>query len=169
MCVVRANLCATQCHGAIIPTLAQWPRLNPGFDPPPNLSLRRVGARLCLPARIYLVFFLSPLSVCFLAAPPLWSWQLKSALELLNTEAGRIRPFNACHGRRLYQWLFLSPLHWCQWRSSKTARMRQKIFLVAVVVFPVSSCTLNTHACSRTCNTHTNIHTNGKLEHMLLV
>lgn len=31
------------CHRAIIPTLAQWPRLNPGFDPPPNLSLQALG------------------------------------------------------------------------------------------------------------------------------
>lgn len=30
-------------HSAIIPTLAQWPRLNPGFDPPPNLSLQALG------------------------------------------------------------------------------------------------------------------------------
>ena len=43
VCVVRANLSATQCHRAIIPTLAQWPRLNPGFDPPPNLSLQALG------------------------------------------------------------------------------------------------------------------------------
>lgn len=43
VCVVRANLTATQCHGAIIPALAQWPRLNPGFDPPPNLSLQSLG------------------------------------------------------------------------------------------------------------------------------
>lgn len=42
-CVARANPCATQCHRAIIPTLAQWPRLNPGFDPPPNLSLQALG------------------------------------------------------------------------------------------------------------------------------
>lgn len=42
-CMKRANLCAKQCHGAIISTLAQWPRLNPGFDPPPNLSLQALG------------------------------------------------------------------------------------------------------------------------------
>lgn len=43
VCRVRANLSATQCHRAIIPTLAQWPRLYPGFDPPPNLSLQALG------------------------------------------------------------------------------------------------------------------------------
>lgn len=42
-CMTRVNLCAKQCHGAIISTLAQWPRLNPGFDPPPNLSLQARG------------------------------------------------------------------------------------------------------------------------------
>lgn len=43
ICVMRANLSATQCHGAIISALAQWPRFNPGFDPPPNLSLQALG------------------------------------------------------------------------------------------------------------------------------
>lgn len=71
-CVARANPCATQCHRAIIPTLAQWPRLNPGFDPPPNLSLQALGGGWVLRSACQLdsaCFFPFPLSVCFLAAP----------------------------------------------------------------------------------------------------
>ena len=115
-------------HHAIIPTLAQWPRLNSSFDPPPNLSLQALGYGWVLYSACQLdsaCFFPSSL-VCFLAAPPLRSWQLKSALELLNTEAGRIRPFNTCHGQRLYQWFSLSKLHRCQWHSIKIYRKRNR-------------------------------------------
>lgn len=56
LCTQVGSVCAFSCihprmygegkplrHRVIIPTLAQWPRLNPGFDPPPNLSLQALG------------------------------------------------------------------------------------------------------------------------------
>lgn len=110
-----------------------------------------MGAPLCLPARF--CGLLSFSLVCLLpCCPPLRSWQLKSALVLLNTEAGRIRPLNACHGQRLYQWFFLSLLHWCQWQSSKTSRMRQRIHILVWFSF-ISPLPLN-HAWT---HTHTSI------------
>lgn len=96
---MRANLCATLCHGAIISALAQWPRLNPGFDPPPNLSFQALGwgwvLYYCLPAKFCLLLsFLSCLSASLL--PPHWgagNWnQLLSCLIQKRAELGPLMP-----------------------------------------------------------------------------
>lgn len=93
-----------------------------------------MGARLCLPARFCVLLSFS--LVCLLpCCPPQRSWQLKSALDLLNTEAARIRPLNACHGQRLYQWFVLSQLHRHHWRSSEASRMRWQLGIQVCLPF----------------------------------
>lgn len=148
---MRANLCATLCHGAIISALAQWPRLNPGFDPPPNLSLQALGwgwvRYSCLPAIFCLLIFLPPLSVCLLGAPPhcgTGNWnQLLSCLIQKRAELGRLIPV------MVKDYIYSSFCHCYIGVNSKPARLPDQdkggIFRFTCSLFCLSAARTYTH------------------------